>query len=166
MLIDENSPGYPLVRCVRCRSHDGDSVEAVARRDGDHVELYKHALVEAQNDAVLAESERDVYRDQMQAAYGTREMLVKIMSEIDAVHHVRGNRCACGKRGCKVVRLLGDPRVARLIRGYDEEQRTLRELRNANPELWAETWDCIDVTLVYPQRQQQRPTAGRHRAAG
>ena len=164
MLIDEKAPGYPLVRCVRCRSHDGDSLEAVARREGDHVELYKHALIEAQNDTVLAESERDVYRDQMQAAYGTREMLVKIMSEIDEIHHYRGSRCVCGKRTCKVVELLAEPRVARLVRSFDEERRTLRELRNANPELWAETWDCIDVTLVYPN--QQRSTAGRHRAAG
>lgn len=151
-------------RCLRCLDHRGDTIADVARREADHAQLYRRALTDAQDDALLAQSERDYCRDKMQAAYETREMLVKVLADIDSAHHYRGNRCSCGKRGCRVVERLADPRVARLVRSYDEERRTLRELRNANPDLWAESWDYIDVTLVYPARA--RRTGGRHRASG
>jgi hypothetical protein len=144
--------------------HRGDTIADVARREADHAQLYRRALTDAQDDALLAQSERDYCRDKMQAAYETRELLVKVLADIESAHHYRGNRCSCGKRGCRVVEQLADPRVARLVRTYDEERRTLRELRNANPDLWAESWDYIDVTLVYPARA--RRTGGRHRASG
>jgi hypothetical protein len=107
-------------------------------------------------------------RDRMKSAYESREMLVSVLSRIEDLHHPRGKGCACGKRRCRVVDVLSDPRVARLIRSYDEERRTLRELREANPELWADSWDYIDVTLVYPDQHGPRRAAerGRHRSAG
>lgn len=152
-------------RCLRCLDHHGATIADVARRESDHAQLYRRALIDAQDDVLLARSERDYCSDKMQAAYDTREMLVKVLADIESHHHPRGNRCSCGKRGCRVGELLADPRVARLIRSYDEERRTLRELRNANPDLWAESWDYIDVTMVYPARARRSGT-GRHRARG
>jgi hypothetical protein len=60
---------------------------------------------------------------------------------------------------------LGDPRVARLVRTYDEVQRTLRELHDANPDRWIDKWDYIDVSLVYPEPRRHH-SGGRHRATG
>lgn len=155
----------PWAICVRCATHRGDSVEEYARREADHATMCKHALVDAQDDTILARSERDHFRDRMKAAYSSRELLVKVLSRIDDEHHYRGKRCVCGARGCRVVQVLADPKVARLIRSYDEERRTLRELRNANPDAWTDRWDYIDVTLVYPKREH-RGGVGRHRATG
>jgi hypothetical protein len=166
--LDQNAAGIESsawTSCVRCASHRGDSIEAYARREADHAAMAKHALVDAQDDTVLARGERDYYRDKMKSAYDSRELLVQVLSQIDGVHHYRGKRCACGARGCRVVQMLADPKVARLIRTYDEERRTLRELRNANADAWTDKWDYIDVTLVYPNREQPG-RAGRHRAAG
>jgi hypothetical protein len=151
-------------RCLRCVDHQGGAIADVARRESDHAQLYRRALIDTQDDVLLARSERDFCQDKMQTVYETRELLVKVLADIESLHHYRGNRCSCGKRGCRVMELVADPRVARLIRSYDEERRTLRELRNANPDLWAESWDYIDVTLVYPE--QERRAGGRHRASG
>jgi hypothetical protein len=101
----------------------------------------------------------------MKSAYDSRETLVAVLSRIEDLHHPRGKGCSCGKRRCRVIDILSDPRIARLIRSYDEERRTLRELRDANPELWADSWDYIDVTLVYPETHR-RPERGRHRSTG
>jgi hypothetical protein len=155
--IAHNAP-----RCVRCVDHDGTSLAEVARREADHAQLYRRALADAQDEIFFAHSERDVYADRTDAAYATRELLVRALSQIDAHHHYRGSRCSCGRRGCRVVEVLADPRVSRLVRSYDEEKRTLRELRIANPELWGDSWDDIDVTLVYPKPRKK--AAGRHRA--
>ena len=73
-----------------------------------------------------------------------------VLSQIEDLHHLRGKRCTCGRRGCRVATALADPRVARLIRMYDEVRRTLRELHAANPDRWIDKWDYIDVSLVYP----------------
>lgn len=148
--------------CVRCLDHGGESLADVARREADHAQLYRRSLSDAQDDILFAQGERDVYQDKIQAAYATRELLVRTLSRIDAHHHYRGTRCSCGKRRCRVVEVLSDPRVARLVRSYDEERRTLRELRDANPELWGDSWDYIDVTLVYPKPTKK--AVGRHRA--
>jgi hypothetical protein len=167
--VDGDADPGGAARCLRCAGHSpatgGDTLETYAAREADHAQLYRQALTEAQDDTVLARSEADFCRDRMQAAYATREMLVKVLADLDGAHHLRGGRCVCGKRRCRVVDVLSDPRVARLIRGYDEEQRTLRELRNANPDLWADAWDFIDVTLVYPKAERQAG-GGRHRARG
>lgn len=162
--VDEEEHG-PVLSCVRCDSHGGDTIEAFAMREADHAAMFKHALVDAQDDTILARGERDFYREKMKAAYSSRELLVQVLSQIDDVHHIRGTRCACGRRGCRVVALLSDSRVARLIRRYDEERRTLRELRNANPDAWTDKWDYIDVSLVYPDRTR-RTGRGRHRSTG
>jgi hypothetical protein len=151
--------------CIRCAGHRGETIEIVAVREAEHAAMFKRALLDAQDDTLLARGERDFFRDKMQTAYTSREELVRVLSRIDDVHHLRGSRCACGRRGCRVVRLLSDPRVIRLIRSYDEERRTLRELHNANPDAWADKWDYIDVSLVYPERPR-RSGPGRHRAAG
>ncbi|MEO8888163.1 MAG: hypothetical protein ABI429_02570 [Jatrophihabitantaceae bacterium] len=162
---DDRSGHRPWTSCVRCAGHRGDSIEAFARREAEHAAMSKHALVDAQDDTILARSERDHYRDRMKTAYASRELLVQALSRIDDVHHYRGKRCVCGTRGCRVAALLADPKIARLIRTFDEERRTLRELRNANAEAWTDKWDYIDVTLVYPTHERRRGP-GRHRAAG
>lgn len=151
--------------CVRCRQHSDETIENLAAREADHAAMYHHALIDAQDETLLAQGERDHCRDKMQAAYGSREILVQVLSQIDDLHHLRGKRCTCGRRGCGIPALLADPRVARLIRMYDEVRRTLRELHDANPDRWVEKWDYIDVSLVYPGTR--RPSGrGRHRAAG
>lgn len=150
-------------RCVRCLEHHGVTLADIARREADHVQLYRRALADAQDEIFFAQSERDVYGDRVQAAYAARDLLVRTLARVGAVHHSRGGRCSCGRRGCRVADVLAEPRVARLVRGYDEEQRVLRELRTANPELWGDSWDDIDVTLVYPTRKKK--AAGRHRAS-
>lgn len=140
----------------------------MAQREADHAQLYRRALTDAQDDILLANTERDWSREEMQSAFENRSVLIRALSAIEEEHHFRGGRCACGRRGCRTAESLSDPRVSRLLRSFDEEQRTLHELRVANPELWAdpddELWDFVDVTLVYPKRE--RRTAGRHRAAG
>ncbi|HEY8302151.1 MAG TPA: hypothetical protein VIG48_09640 [Jatrophihabitans sp.] len=152
-------------RCARCAQHADETLEDLAGRDADHAAMYQHALIDAQDETLLAQSERDHYRTKMQAAYSSREVLVDVLSRLDDLHHPRGKRCSCGRRGCRVVALLADPRVARLVRTYDEVRRTLRELRDANPDRWIDKWDYIDVSLVYPEAR--RPSnRGRHRAAG
>ena len=159
--------GDPAVRrtCVRCVAHNDDTLANLAARESDHAAMYSHALIDAQDEAILARGERDLYYDKMQAAYSSRELLVQVLSQIEDVHHLRGKRCVCGKRTCRVATAVSDPRVARLIRTYDEARRTLRELRNANPDRWTEKWDYIDVSLVYPQAQRHSGR-GRHRATG
>jgi Zn ribbon nucleic-acid-binding protein len=157
--------GAAVRSCVRCRHHSDETIEDLAAREADHAAMYHHALIDAQDETLLAQGERDHYRDKMQAAYGSRELLVQVLSQIEHLHHLRGKRCACGRRGCRVADLIADPRVTRLIRNYDEVQRTMRELREANPGRWVEKWDYIDVSLVYPGAR--RPSSrGRHRAAG
>jgi hypothetical protein len=155
-----------VMSCVRCASHRGDTAEAFGIREADHAAMYRHALIDAQDDTILARGERDFYRDKMKSVYSTRELLVQVLSQVDHVHHYRGSRCVCGKSGCRVVELLDDPRVSRLIRTYDEERRTLRELRNANPDAWTDKWDYIDETIVYPSRAVRATAVGRHRATG
>jgi hypothetical protein len=150
---------------MRCAAHDGESLESVAVREADHAAMYKHAMIDAQDDVVLARAERDFYRNKMQAAYGTRQLLVEVLAHVDHLHRRRGRRCLCGRSGCSIVVLLEDPRIARLVRSFDEQQRTLRELRHANPESWADAWDFIDDSLVYPPLAR-RGTAGRHRRSG
>lgn len=157
------SDGAAFHRCVRCAEHADRTIDDLAARDADHAAMYQHALIDAQDETLLARSERDHYRTKMHAAYASREVLVQVLSQIDDLHRARGKRCSCGRRGCRIATLLGDPRVARLIRTYDEVRRTLRELREANPDRWVEKWDYIDVSLVYPRT---RPGRGRHRAAG
>jgi hypothetical protein len=159
--------GDPAVgrTCVRCVAHADDTLANLAARESDHAAMYSHALIDAQDEAILARGERDLYYDKMQAAYSSRELLVQVLSQIEDVHHLRGKRCVCGKRACRVAMAVSDPRVARLIRTYDEARRTLRELRNANPDRWTEKWDYIDVSLVYPQAPRHSGR-GRHRAAG
>lgn len=154
-----------VMSCGRCAPHRGDTTETFAMREADHAAMYRHALADAQDDTILAYGERDFYRDKMKVAYSSRELLVQVLSQIEHVHHHRGKRCACGKLNCRVVELLADPRVARLVRTYDEERRTLRELRNANPNAWTDKWDYIDESIVYPVRPR-RNGGGRHRAAG
>lgn len=151
--------------CFRCREHADDTGDDPAAREADHAAMYAHALFNAQDDTLLAQGERDHYRTKMQAAYASRELLVHVLSEIEHLHHARGKRCRCGKRGCKIAALLADPRVARLVRTYDEVQRTLRELHAANPDRWIDKWDYIDVSLVYPEPRRDA-RRGRHRAAG
>ena len=165
-LVDSVRP-LPTLWCMRCEGHQGDTLTMVARREADHVALYRHALHDAQDDVLLARRERDHVRDRMKSAYDSREMLVGILSRIEDLHHPRGKGCSCGKRRCRVIDVLSYPRVSRLIRSYDEERRTLRELREANPDMWADSWDYIDVTLVYPEREQSRRPVdrGRHRSA-
>lgn len=151
--------------CYRCREHSDATVQDLAARETDHAAMYSHALFNAQDDILLAQGERDHYRVKMQSAYASRELLVQVLSQVDHLHHLRGKRCRCGRRGCKIATLLADPRVARLVRTYDELQRTLRELHEANPDRWIDKWDYIDVTLVYPERRRDS-RRGRHRAAG
>lgn len=155
----------PLGVCVRCRQHSDDTIEDLAAREADHAAMCHRALFDAQDEALLAQGERDHYRDKMQAAYSSRELLVQVLSEIDHQHHLRGKRCSCGRRGCPISARLADPRVARLVRRYDEVQRTLRELHDANPDRWVDEWDYIDVSLVYPEPRRYSGR-GRHRAAG
>jgi hypothetical protein len=161
--VDDDATAVAL--CSRCTGHRRTTAETVAVLEADHAAMYKHAMIDAQDDLVLAHGERDFYRDKMHTAYRTRQLLVQVLAEIDEVHHQRGKRCACGRSGCRILGLLSDPRVGRLVRAYDEERRTLRELRNANPELWTEAWDYIDDALVYPPRPNQA-NPGRHRASG
>ncbi len=153
-----------LTACARCRDHSDDTIESLAARETDHAAMYHRALFDAQDEALLAQGERDHYRDKMQAAYSSRELLVDILSEVAHLHHPRGKRCSCGKRRCPIVTRLSDPRVVRLVRTYDEVQRTLRELHAANPDRWIDKWDYIDVSLVYPEARHT--SRGRHRAAG
>jgi hypothetical protein len=150
---------------MRCENHQGETLTMVARREAEHATMLRHALHEAQDDVLLARRERDHVRDRMKSAYDSRELLVGVLSRIEDLHHARGKGCSCGKRRCRVIDVLSDPRVSRLIRSYDEERRTLRQLRDANPEMWADSWDYIDVTLVYPE-QHRRPDRGRHRSTG
>ena len=151
--------------CARCREHSDETLEDFAAREADHVAMYHHALIDAQDETLLAQGERDHYRAKMQAAYASRELLVQVLAQLEDQHHLRGKRCTCGRRGCRVATALADPRVARLVRTYDEARRTLVELRNANPDGWVEKWDYIDVSLVYPNTPRAAPR-GRHRAAG
>jgi hypothetical protein len=155
--------GTAFHRCARCAEHADTTIEELAARDAEHAAMYQHALIDAQDETLLAQRERDHYRTKMQAAYSSREVLVQVLSQIDDVHRAHGKRCSCGRRNCPVATLLADPRVARLISTYDEVRRTLRELRAANPDRWIEKWDYIDVSLVYPSTRSGR---GRHRAAG
>jgi hypothetical protein len=155
----------PLKVCVRCRHHSDDTVEDRAARETDHVAMYHRALFDAQDEVLLAQDERDYYRGKMQAAYASRELLVQVLAGIDHMHHLRGKRCVCGRRACPIAALLADPRVARLVRTYDEVHRTMRELRAANPDAWVDKWDYIDVSLVYPE-PRRHSSRGRHRAAG
>jgi hypothetical protein len=165
--LDQHAPvrrgERPPIVCLRCEDHRGHAAEQVAVRESEHAMLQQRALLDAQDDVLLARGERDFYHDRMTDAYTSRELLLGILARIDAMHHHRGDRCSCGRRGCHIASWIGDPRVINLIRHYDEEKRTLRELRNANPDKWADHWDYIDVSLVYPD-----PTGygGRHRANG
>lgn len=153
--------------CARCRSHRGDSgarhPDISDLRHRDHEVMYRNALAEAQDQTTLAQGERDFYRDRSVTVAKSGETLVRVLTKIDDLHHGAG-RCSCGQSGCPVQSLLAEPAVARLIGTYDEEQLTLMELRRANPGACHEEWDYVDVTLVYPFRDE-RP-AGRHRAAG
>jgi hypothetical protein len=151
--------------CVRCREHSDETIEDVASRETDHAAMYHRALFDAQDEALLAQGERDYFRDKMHVAYSSRELLVQVLSEIEHLHHPRGKRCSCGRRNCAILAQLGDPRVARLVRTYDEVQRTLRELHDANPDRWIDKWDYIDVSLVYPEPRRHH-SGGRHRATG
>jgi hypothetical protein len=153
-----------LTMCMRCREHDGDTIADLAAREIDHAAMYHRALLDAQDEALLAQGERDHYRVKMQAAYASRELLVEVLSEVAHQHHPRGKRCSCGKRRCPMLTRLADPRVARLVRTYDEAQRTMRELHAANPDRWVDKWDYIDVSLVYPEPAHS--SRGRHRATG
>lgn len=154
-----------LKLCVRCREHSDDSVDDLAARDADHVAMYHRALFDAQDEELLAQGERDYYRVKMQAAYASREVLVQVLADIEHLHHLRGKRCTCGRRACPIAVRLADPRVARLVRTYDEMHRTMRELRAANPDAWVDKWDYIDVSVVYPEPRRQS-SRGRHRASG
>ena len=154
-----------LKLCVRCREHSDDTIENLAAREADHAAMYHRELFDAQDEALLAQGERDHYRDKMQASYASRELLVQVLSEIEHLHHLRGKRCRCGRRGCPIATKLADPRVARLVRTYDEAQRTLRELHDANLDRWVDKWDYIDVSLVYPE-PRRHSSRGRHRATG
>lgn len=163
--LDVQDGGVAAVWCTRCAAHRGESVEQLAARQAEHVAMLERALLDAQDDAVLARGERDHFRDRMQLAYSSRELLVRVLAQIDEAHHMRGTRCACGRRGCRVVGLLADPRIVRMIRSYGEQQRVLRELRNANPDAWTDRWDYIDVSVVYPE-PPRRARGGRHRRTG
>jgi hypothetical protein len=166
--LDQNVPAAgesrPVPSCIRCAVHRGDSADAHALRDADHAVMYQRAFVDAQDDTVLAYGERDFYRDKMTAACDSRALLVSVLAQIEDVHHYRGKRCACGRLGCRIHELLADPRIARLIRSHDEERRTLRELRDANPDAWGDRWDYIDEAVVFPRRTHNG--RGRHRASG
>lgn len=163
----------PPICCLRCEAHRGHSIEQTAARETEHANMRLRALLDTQDDVLLARGERDYYRDRMHDAYETRETLLSVLARVDAVHHRRGDRCSCGKRGCHIPEWISDPQVQRLIRHYDEEQRTLRELYAENPDGWVDQWDHIDVTLVYPKRRPMPGPgmvsvnhAGRHRANG
>ncbi len=157
--VDADSPFQPSI-CSRCYLHQGD--EVLCQRD--HAAMYRRALDDAQDATELAHGERDFYRQRAARSARSGEALVRVLSRIESLHHDRGGRCCCGEAGCTVQELLADPAVARLIGTYDEEQHTLYELRRANPGAFAQEWDYVDVTLVYPPRAR-RPV-GRHRAAG
>ncbi|SHH10404.1 hypothetical protein SAMN05443575_3330 [Jatrophihabitans endophyticus] len=157
--VDVDRP-FDAPVCPRCRLHqDDDWVRLV-----DHTAMLRHVVADARDEADLAHGERDFYRERATVNAKSGEALVRVLTEIDDLHHLRGTRCACGVVECRVMELLSDPAVARLIGTYDEQRHTLFELRRANPGAWAEEWDDIDVTLVYPQRA--RRAGGRHRAAG
>lgn len=155
---------HALDVCPRCREHSDETVELLAVSEADHADMYHRALFDAQDEALLAQGERDHYRAKMQAAYGSRETLVDVLAQIEHLHRLHGKRCSCGRRGCRIGALLADPRVAPLIRTYDEVRRTLRELREANPDRWIDQWDYIDVSLVYPATRRVSGR-GRHRAS-
>lgn len=163
--LSYNNDRSGMHSCVRCREHSDATLENLAAREADHAAMYHHALIDAQDETLLAQGERDHYRDKMQAAYASREILVEVLAQIDEQHHLRGKRCSCGRRGCRVATALADPRVASLVRTYDEVRRTLRELHAANPDRWVDQWDYVDVSLVYPGARRPS-TRGRHRAAG
>lgn len=157
--VDVADPfGEPI--CARCFLHSDDEW----LRNLDHAAMYRHAMQDAIDDAELARGERTFYRDRANDHAKNGETLVSLLTELDDLHHLRGTRCCCGAVECRVMELLSDPGVARMIGTYDEQRHTLYELRRANPGAWAEEWDDIDVTLVYPQRS--RGGAGRHRAVG
>ena len=137
-----------------------ETIDDLAAREADHAAMYHHAMIDAQDEALLAQGERDHYHAKMQAAYSSREVLVQVLAQIDDLHHGAARRCSCGRRGCRVATLLADPRVSRLVRTYDEVRRTLRELRDANPDRWVEKWDYIDVSLVYPAAHRRRAGDG------
>lgn len=158
--VDLDDPFAPPV-CARCYLHSDDDWIRLA----DHVAMYRHAMQDAQDATDLAQSERTFYRDRANDHAKNGETLVRLLTEIDDLHHLRGTRCACGLADCRVMELLSDPGVARMIGTYDEQRHTLFELRRANPGAWSEEWDDIDVTLVYPQHGR-RAGGGRHRAAG
>jgi hypothetical protein len=157
--IDADRP-FDKPICARCYLHQDDDWIRVH----DHASMYRHALADAVDETDLALGERDFYRDRATANAKSGEALVRVLTEIDDLHHDRGTRCSCGLSDCRVMDLVADPAVARMIGTYDEQRHTLYELRRANPGAWAEEWEDIDVTLVYPQRSQ-RP-GGRHRSTG
>lgn len=156
--VDLDDP-FAAPVCARCFMHqDDDHIRLV-----DHVAMYRHAMDDARDATDLAQGERTFYRDRANDHAKNGESLVRILTQIDDLHHLRGTRCVCGIVECRVMELLSDPGVARMIGTYDEQRHTLYELRLANPGAWSEEWDDIDVTLVYPQRAGG---AGRHRATG
>ncbi|GAB2477966.1 hypothetical protein [Jatrophihabitans fulvus] len=158
--IDPERP-FAAPVCARCWLHqDDDQVRA-----GDHVAMYRHALDDARDATELAQGERDFYRERATTTAQSAESLVRVLGEIDHLHHLVGTRCSCGAWDCRVMELLSDPAVGRLIGTYDEQRHTLFELRRANPGAWSDEWDDIDVTLVYPPAPP-RSTGGRHRAVG
>lgn len=152
----------PVLSCARCTAHHDDTVESVLDREADHAAMYRHAILDAQDAASLAHGERDFYRDQLKDAYGEREVLIQALLQFDELHHYRGAQCACGVPGCRIVELLSNPRIARVIGTYDEHRHTMRELRKANPGVSTGEWDDVDVTLVYPHGEY-RVGSGRHR---
>jgi hypothetical protein len=146
--------------CARCVPHEQDP----RARNTDHATMYLAALDGALDELSLARGQRDFYRERGRTMDRSSETLVRVLTEIDHLHHARGSRCSCGEPACRVQDLVADPAVARLIGTYDEEQFTLREVRRENPGTNHEEWDYIDVTLVYPPDYQH--PVGRHRAVG
>lgn len=155
--VDLDNP-FAAPICTRCYMHQDDEWIRLV----DHTAMYRHAMEDARDSAELAAGERTFYRDRANDHAKSGESLVRILTELDDLHHLRGTRCCCGLVDCRVMELLSDPGVARMIGTYDEERHTLFELRRANPGAWSEAWDDIDVTLVYPQRENRG--GGRHRA--
>jgi hypothetical protein len=161
--------GAPPLACAQCAWHRHDTAEAAVRAEVEHVRMYRFALVDAQDAAVLAHDERDFYRDQLNQSYADAQLMTAALLLVDEQHHFRGDECSCGDARCTVVDVLADPKIARLIGTYDEHRHVLRELRAANPGDRAGVWADIDVTIVYPKTHRDEQLTdeihiGRHRA--
>jgi hypothetical protein len=129
--------------------------------------MYEDGLAQARDEVMLAQGERDLYHRRLQSAQKERERVIKVLADVRAEHQGQGERCSCGQRRCRTRELLrSDPRVLPLLRRHDEHQRALRELQRANPDVWIDRWDYIDITLAYPDSSRPRARAGRHRATG